>query len=335
MSGPRKSLRTLRFTLGVMLAAGLAACSAGAPGTSGSGSSGSSADDFPQKPIKWIVPLKAGGGADIIAREIGKESDLKQPIQVENQPGNEAIPGMTAVLSAPADGYTIGNVDTLALAATPYLDETEWKSYRELTPIAAISNGPEVMAVGSGSPYKTLNDLVKAAKAKPNTIRVAVAGPITPSLLLYDDLVSTAGIKLVHVPLKAAVDGIAPLLSGQVDALVTEAGGISGEQAAGKIRPIVVFEEQRLPNAQNVPTARQQGFKDLPTGTNVQIVFGPKGMPKKTVQKLYDAIAKVEKKQSFQAAMKNASLVPYLKSPSEAEEFLKETDTAMKGKTSL
>jgi tripartite-type tricarboxylate transporter receptor subunit TctC len=219
------------------------------------------ADSFPSKPIKFIVPFPPGSGTDTSARYFGKKlSDLTgQPVVVENRPGGNGFIGVQNALSAPADGYTVfvGSNSTLAVNVAlfkklPYNPQTDF------APLSMMMRAPAVLAVPPNSPYKSLPDLVKAAKAEPGKLNYA-AGSAGYQLMaeLFNDM---AGVRTVHVPYKGASEALAGVASGMVDLTFSDITAAQSLVKGGKVRALAVASERRAPALPDVPTTAEAGL---------------------------------------------------------------------------
>lgn len=216
---------------------------------------------FPTRPARLVVPFPAGTGTDIAARlfanEIGKLSG--QSVVVENKPGANGIIAVRAVLSAPADGYTvlIGSNSTLSTNAVVYRS-LPYDPLADFTPVTLLSSGPCVVVVPTSSPYRTLADLLADARKKPGALNYG-AGSITYSLFVewMDEL---AGVQTSPVPYKGANEAINAVMTGDVDFTVIDATIAVGLIKAEKVRALAYTSTRRMPLLPNVPTVAEAGL---------------------------------------------------------------------------
>jgi tripartite-type tricarboxylate transporter receptor subunit TctC len=219
------------------------------------------AQDFPSRVIKFIVPFPPGSGTDTSARYFGKKlSELTgQPVVVENRPGGNGFIGVQNALSAPADGYTVfvGSNSTLAVNVAlfkklPYNPQTDF------APLTMMMRAPAVLAVPPNSPYKSVSDLVKAAKSQPGKLNYA-SGSAGYQLMaeLFNDV---AGVSTMHVPYKGASEALAGVASGTVDLTFSDITATHGLVKGGKVRALAVASERRAPALPDVPTAAEEGL---------------------------------------------------------------------------
>ena len=215
------------------------------------------AADYPDKPIRLIVPFPPGGGTDIMSRLVAKKMSEEKGwnVIVENRPGAGGNIGVDAAARATPDGYTLvmGQTSNLAINPTLYKNLT-YDPMKDLEPITLVGEGPIAIAVRAASPYKTLADLVDAAKAKPGQVTMATPGNGTVAHLSGVRLMNVAGVKFEHVPYKGASAAIPDLMSGQVDFYMASVPSVQGQVSAGQLRAIAVTSTKRSPVFPNAPT---------------------------------------------------------------------------------
>ncbi|MEJ2374447.1 MAG: tripartite tricarboxylate transporter substrate binding protein, partial [Pseudolabrys sp.] len=218
------------------------------------------AEAYPSKPIDMIVTWNAGGSTDVIARlmagPLGKR--LGEPVAVANRVGGGGSLGTRAALHAPKDGYTILMTTSGNHILTPLKHDVGYR-YDDFTPVGQLFSGTIILAVRADSPWKSLDQLVKAAKARPNKYTFGAVSGVMPYLDL-ESLAHTAGFKVVHVPEQGGAPGAIALLAGDIDMLPANAATVSANIKAGKMRALAVFNEKRDPAFPNVPTATEQGY---------------------------------------------------------------------------
>ncbi|EGI77279.1 Bug family tripartite tricarboxylate transporter substrate binding protein [Hylemonella gracilis] len=257
------------------------------------------AQTWPSKPVRLVVPFPAGGGTDIIAREVTS----KMPgytFVIENKPGTGGNIGVDAVAKAPADGYTLvlGQTSNLAINPTLY-PKLPYDPLKDLTPISLVASSPLVIVTGADSPFRTLDDVVKAAKAQPDSINFASAGNGTVGHLAAESFQKVAGIKLTHIPYKGAAQSATDVISGQVQLYVSTIPTLMGFIKGGKMRPIAVTSATRVDDLPQVPTVAESGYKGFEAITWFGIL-GPAKLPKNVVPKLNADINKALKDTELQ-----------------------------------
>src|SRR6266446_7415778 len=205
------------------------------------------AQDYPAKPIKIIVPLTPGSGADIAGRIVAKHiSDaFKQPVVVENRPGAGGIIGTQAMLSADADGYTL-MVQSASHAANPAIYRSlPYDPLKDIVDVAMLGMTPYVMIAAKGGAYPTLKSLIDAARAKPGQIPFASAGVGSSTHLAAEYVAQTAGIKMLHIPYKGSPEAIQDTIAGRTSFYMAPLDAAIGHLREGKITPFGVSTAKR------------------------------------------------------------------------------------------
>ncbi len=251
------------------------------------------AQEYPTKPIKLIVPFPPAGGTDIRSRVVAQKlTDAnKWTVVVDNRPGAGGNIGVDAAAKSPADGYTLvmGQTSNLAINPTLYKD-IPYDPMRDLVPVVLVGEGPIALAVRADSPWKSLADLVAAAKAKPGAVTMASPGSGTVAHLSGVRLMHAANVKFEHIPYKGASAAIPDLLGGNVDFYVSSVPSVQSQVAAGRMRLLAVTSKRRSPIFPDVPTVGEtyKGF-DAVTWFGI---LAPKGTPAPIVAKLNAEINK-------------------------------------------
>jgi len=223
------------------------------------------AQDFPNKPIRLIVPFPAGGPNDIIARVIGQRmSELtRQPVLIDNRGGQAGVLGTDAVAKANPDGYTIGIVSASALAISPTMEKVPYEVAKDFAPVTLVVTVPEMLVVASNVPAKNMAELVALAKAQPGKLNFASAGVGGLPHLAGELFKLTAKIDVVHVPYRGAAPAINDLLGQQVQMTFLDLPVLLPHIRAGTLHPIALGARARVPTAPEVPTTAEVGMPDL------------------------------------------------------------------------
>ena len=249
---------------------------------------------YPSRPIRLIVPFPAGGGTDLIAREVANKVATSNgwSIVIDNKPGSGGNLGVDAAAKAVPDGYTLvlGQTSNLAINPTLYT-KLPYNVEKDLTPVGLVASAPLVLVVSSDSPYKTLADVVAAAKATPEALNYASSGSGTVAHLATELFQKTANVRFTHVPYKGAAQGSTDLIGGQIQMYMSSIPTLIGHIKSGKMRPIVVTSQKRTADLPNAPTVDESGFKGFEAATWFGVV-GPAGLPKDVVAKLNAAFNK-------------------------------------------
>jgi tripartite-type tricarboxylate transporter receptor subunit TctC len=223
------------------------------------------AQDFPNKPIRLIVPFPPGGPNDIIARVIGQRmSELtRQPVLIDNRGGQAGVLGTDAVAKANPDGYTIGIVSASALAISPTMEKVPYEVAKDFAPVTLVVTVPEMLVVAGNVPAKNMAELVALAKAQPGKLNFASAGVGGLPHLAGELFKLTAKIDVVHVPYRGAAPAINDLLGQQVQMTFLDLPVLLPHIRAGTLHPIALGARARVPTAPDVPTTAEVGMPDL------------------------------------------------------------------------
>lgn len=281
--------------------------------------SASAQEAFPSRPIQMIVPFPPGGVADITGRPVAYVMGklLKQSVVVVNKGGaGGAVGAAQAALAAP-DGYTI-LMALSSISVLPVADRLQGRppAYElgQFTPIALISADPTVLVVRADGPYKTLKDLVDAAKAKPGTINYGSSGVYGTLHVAMEIFADAAGIKLFHIPYQGGGPAVTALLGGQIDALASGPAPAIGQIKAGKMRALAVWGDKRLASMPDVPSMKELGYDA--TFYIWSGLFAPVATPAPVLAALRDAVRRTVEDAEFREAMAKVDTpIAYLDAP--------------------
>ena len=252
------------------------------------------AQAWPAKPIRLVVPFPAGGGTDIIGRELTQKitEGSKWTFIVDNKPGSGGNIGIDNIAKSPADGYNLVLGQTSNLAINPSLyAKLPYDPAKDLTPVSMVASAPLALVVAVNSPLRTLADLVAAAKARPDQINFATSGNGTVAHLATELFKKEAGIKLTHIPYKGAAQGLNDVIGGQVEVYVSSIPTLIGHIKNGKLRALAVTSLKRVDDLPQVPTIAESGYKGFEAVTWFG-VLGPANLPKDITARLNAEINK-------------------------------------------
>jgi tripartite-type tricarboxylate transporter receptor subunit TctC len=293
---------------GALAAALLLACNAGALAQ----------DAWPSKPVRMIVPFSPGGSTDVVARMLGQRLSVlwNQPVVIENRAGAGGNVGADAVAKASGDGYTLLMASGSITINPALYKKMPFDTRKDLLPITNVAQGPMLVVVQDGSPYKTLKDLIAAAKAKPGTINFASAGIGSQVHLAAENFADAAGIDIQHVPYKGEALGYNDLIAGQVQMMVGNFAAASALLGPNRLRALAVTSKQRMPQLPEVPTAHEAG---LPNFENIGWfgLFAPAGTPAAVIQKVQRDVAKVMAETEVKARLYVQGMSPVVNSTSD------------------
>ena len=278
---------------------------------------------YPDRPIRLVVPFAPGGGTDTIARTLAAamSTELGKQIIIDNKPGAGTILGTDAVAKSAPDGYNIV-IATFAHAVNPSLvPKLPYAQDKAFAPITLIGKGPNVLVVRADSPYKTVKDIVDAARAKPGTLTYASQGNGTSAHLAGEMLTNLAGIQMTHVPYRGAGPAITDLMGGQVDLIFGTAAAVSPFVQSGKLRAIAVTSPQPSPSLKYIPT-----IAATVPGYAVKSWYGryaPAGTPPDVIQKLSAAAKKAARSPEFAKRIEQEGLEVTASDPAELDRYVK------------
>ena len=268
--------------------------------------------NFPTRPVTIIVPWSAGGATDMLFRAVASvfpKYANGQPLVINNIPGAGAVTGTMEFLKAEPDGYTL-----LSLA-TPIITKIHWSNVKftvdDFIPVINIVNDPSYILVNVNSPYKTLEDLLKAARANPETITMGNGGAGGGNHLVALAFEDFVGVKFIHVPYNGGAPAIADLVAGHIDAVMAAAPEGVAQVQGGQLRCLAVLGTQRLIVFPDVPTAKEQGY-DFTLGMWRGVAVR-RGTPPEIVQALHDIFYKCINDPDFLAKAKEmGSVIHYM-----------------------
>ncbi len=252
--------------------------------------SGAAADEYPSRPIKWIVGYPAGGTTDILARLIGQwlSEHIRQQVIIENRPGAGNNIATEAVINAPPDGYTVLLVNPANGINASLYKKLNFNFIRDIAPVAGLTRVPNVMEINPDIPAKSVQEFVDYAKAHPGKINMASSGNGTSVHLSGELFKMMTGVNLQHVPYRGAAPALTDLISGQVQLMFDNMPSSIEHIRAGKLRALAVTTAARSPALPDVPTVAET----VP-GYEASAWFGvgaPKGTPPEVINKLNASI---------------------------------------------
>ncbi len=244
-------------------------------------------DKYPSKPISWIVGYGAGGNADLRSRAMARAMGevMKANIIVDNKPGAGANIGTAAIAKAAPDGYTIGMGSFAPLSVNASIFKSMPFTPADITPIMLIEKGPLILMVKADSPYKTVKELVAAAKAKPGELAYSTGGIGGSHHLSAALFASSAGLDMIPVHFKSGSEGATALLGGQVPMMFVQMYEAMPMMEAGKLRALAITSPSRSPLLPKLLTMKEAGFPDVEV-LNWQGLIAPKGLSAELVKQL-------------------------------------------------
>lgn len=283
------------------------------------------AQNYPNKPIRLIVPFPPGGGNDVIARLIAQKlSDrFGQQVVVDNKAGANGIVGLQALLQSPADGYTLAVAAAGPMAVNPSLyDKLPYDPTKDFSPITNLVNYPLLLVVHPSVPVKTTLDLVNLAKAKPKQLFFASPGSGNSGHLAGELFNTMAQVQTVHVPYKGQGPALADLLTGQVQMLYSSIPSVLPQVRSGQLNALAVGSAKRLPSLPDIPTLAETGVPGYEAYSWVGIV-APAKTPKVIVTRLNQEIVDILKQKDVAEKLNQQGALPVGDTPEQFGAYIK------------
>jgi tripartite-type tricarboxylate transporter receptor subunit TctC len=248
------------------------------------------AQDWPNKPIRFIVPFGPGGLNDTVigATRQAIEARLKQTLLIDNRTGGGGQVGMQAIAMSAPDGYTFGLVPSNTMVINQFLFRSSIDPLKDFVPVTVLVDVPLLLAVSAKHPAKTVDEFFASVRARPGQVNFGSPGQATPPHLAAELLARTAGLSVVHVPYKGGHDSALALSTNEVQFMVIAQASLGAQIASGMVRPLAVASAERLQSLPDVPTFEQAGHPDLQRviPRNWWGIIAPKGTPAPIVQRM-------------------------------------------------
>jgi tripartite-type tricarboxylate transporter receptor subunit TctC len=284
------------------------------------------AQNWPSKPITWVVPFGAGGGADVVSRIIAQAlgEELKANFVVENKPGASSTIGTRAIATAEPDGYTVGLLTDVHPVNVATGQSVPYDAFQDLAYVSQLITVPMVLYGSPQRSLKTLKDVIAFGKANPGKLTAASIGPATPHHLTMQWLASMAGIRMTIVPYRSIPQGLQALVTGEADLMFV--GAAAGEDliATGKIIQLGVATKQRIARVPDMPTLIEQGFPGFEMISFYGLV-APKKAPAGIIEKLHQGLMAVSKEAAVRERIEKAGATLTITGPKEFEQLMRDS----------
>lgn len=288
---------------------------------------------YPTKPIRLIVPFPPGGGTDILSRLVATKltEQVKWTVVADNRAGAGGTIGITEAVKAAPTGYDLvmGQKDNLVIGPWLYKN-LPWDPTRDLVAVAHIAYTPVVIATSANSKFKTLADVINAARSAPGKVSYGSPGNGTSIHLAGELFEKAANIELSHIPYKGSNPALMDALAGNVDLLVSSVPSAMAQIKSGKLRPLAVTSAKRSSSMPDVPTVAESGFKDFDVSTWYG-VLAPAGTPAQVVSTLNTEINKLLASQEVRDAIHAQGAEPEAMTPAKFAALLKTDYAKWKG----
>jgi tripartite-type tricarboxylate transporter receptor subunit TctC len=283
-----------------------------------------SGQDFPNKPIRIVIPYAAAGGSDITTRIVQARAMelLGQSLIIDNRAGGGTLIGTRMVQVASPDGYTLGVMDPAFIVNPTLVSDARYDPLKDFIPVTLISATPLILVVPTSFPARTVQELVDHARASPGKLNYGSPGNGSAGHIAIEQFRSFFGLKMSHVPYKGAGPAVPAVVAAEVQILMAGSGAVPFVQD-GRLRGLAATSAKRLQAIPAVPTFTELGFPQVNVQTFAGVV-APAGTPRPAIQRLHAAFAGAVQNQEVRARLEQANQVPVGNTPEEFAVFLRE-----------
>ncbi|MBG9390410.1 Bug family tripartite tricarboxylate transporter substrate binding protein [Caenimonas aquaedulcis] len=282
------------------------------------------AQAWPSKPIRYIVPVAAGGGNDMIARVVTERwgALLGQTFLVDNQSGGGGVVASVATARAAPDGYTLMQGYVATHGTTPATRKVAYDAVKQFTPIGMIGATPNVLAINANVPAKTVKEFIEYVKRNPGRLSYGSAGQGSLTHLTMELFKQETGAFMLHIPYRGIAPAITDLIGGQTQAMYPGLAAALPHIRSGKMRPLAVTGKTRSPQLKDVPTMEEAGFKGFDAMQWYGSV-GPAGMPADIVKRLNETQVAVLKAPDMREKLASEAVEPWPMTPEQFGDYIK------------
>jgi tripartite-type tricarboxylate transporter receptor subunit TctC len=284
------------------------------------------AQQYPDRPVRLIVPFAPGGTTDILARILGQRlsENLGQQIVIDSRGGAGGNLGTALAAKAPPDGYTLllGVISPLAINVSLYGNKLPYNPVRDFAPISLITKVPQVISLHPSVPAKTVQQLIALGKAHPGKLTFGSAGVGTSNHLVGELLNVMTGMKMVHVPYKSAGLASVAVFSGEVDMMISAPPAVMQFFKAGRMRPLAVTSASRSLALPEVPTMIESGLRDF-EATAWYCMVAPAGTPRSIIDKVHGALVRALDAPQLRQRLLDEGATPESSTPEELGAFMR------------
>lgn len=280
---------------------------------------------WPEQSVRWIVPYAAGGGSDFLARTVsgGMSGLINQSIVVENKPGGNTAIGASDVSRAKPDGYTMMSADNGTLVFNPALySSLSYDPEKNLTPVTLMGRFPMILVADPKAGLNSVADVIKKGKEDVG-INFGSAGAGSPHHLAMELFKSDQGLNMTHIPYRGAAPSLTDVAGGQVPIMMVDLAAGAGFINTGKVKPLAVANNERLPQLPDVPTFAELGFPNVVAAAEVGVVTTA-GTPKETVMAMNEKIVQALKDPKVNKSLVDFGIQPVGNTPDEYAALLKQ-----------
>ena len=279
---------------------------------------------YPAKPIRYIVPVAAGGGSDMVGRTVTERwgQQLKQSFIVDNQGGGGGVIACQATIRAPADGYTLMQGYVATHGTSPATRKVPYDPVKDFSAIGMIGATPNVLVVNAALPVKTVKEFIEYVRKNPGRISYGSAGQGSLTHLTMELFKQQIQSFMVHIPYRGIAPAFTDLIGGQTQAMFPGLAAAIPHIRSGRVRPLAVTGLQRHPQFKDLPTLDESGFKGFDAQQWYGVV-GPAGMPAPIVRQLNETLATVLRSPELREKLSVEAIEPQVMSPEQFAAFIK------------
>ncbi|MDP3412426.1 MAG: tripartite tricarboxylate transporter substrate binding protein [Polaromonas sp.] len=279
---------------------------------------------YPSKPIRYIVPVSAGGGSDMVGRTVTERwgQQLKQSFIVDNQGGGGGVIACQAAARAAPDGYTLLQGYVATHGTSPATRKLPYDAIKDFTPIGMIGGTPNVLVVNASLPVTNIREFIDYVKKNPGKISYGSAGQGSLTHLTMELFKQQINSFMVHIPYRGVAPAFTDLIGGQTQAMFPGLAAAVPHIRSGRVRPLAVTGLQRHPQFKDVPTLDESGFKGFDAQQWYGVV-GPAGMPAPIVKQLNDTLAVVLRAPDMREKLSVEAIEPQVMTPEQFGSFIK------------
>ena len=280
------------------------------------------AEEWPTKPIRWVVPYTAGGLTDTVTRLTLEKMNVGQTFVVDNKPGANSLIGAETVANAAPDGYTFLTVIAAHAAnKTLYAGKLKFDPVTSFAPISLVGLAPIMILVANDLPVKGVGELIDYAKKNPGKISFGSSGVGSAAHLTSELIMQVTGTQMVHVPYKGTAPALADLAAGNLQLLLDVPIGTMSQARAGKVRALAMMSKERVPGADDIPTIVESGGPLIESSSWVMFL-APGGTAREKVDRLAAEVAKAVQDEALRKRLAEQAVIPVGANPADTTKFL-------------
>lgn len=280
------------------------------------------AEEWPTKPIRWVVPYTAGGLTDAVTRLTLEKMNVGQTFVVDNKPGANSLIGAETVANAAPDGYTFLTVIAAHAAnKTLYAGKLKFDPVTSFAPISLVGLAPIMILVANDLPVKSVGELIDYAKKNPGKISFGSSGVGSAAHLTSELIMQVTGTQMVHVPYKGTAPALADLAAGNLQLLLDVPIGTMSQARAGKVRALAMMSKERVPGADDIPTIVESGGPLIESSSWVMFL-APGGTARERVDRLAAEVAKAVQDEALRKRLAEQAVIPVGANPADTTKFL-------------